>query len=202
MDKLARRLVKDYDSTLNWHDINEELKSLGEYMMRGGEELTWSEVKKRAMDIGRKLVNSAQVLVGGELEQDLDGLKGYLHSVKLAYEDNGDIPDFNDWRKRHFGKFAISKDGLPVDVAWTELQEMFGEVYFPSDITHPSDQLLHIAQLLDDMQSVMENPYSADMEQAIQHAANALIDGLLSEQVRQTPPTFADSQAAKLDAVS
>ena len=201
VDKLARRLVKDYDSTLDWHDITEELKSLGEYMMRGGEELTWSEVKERAMDIGRKLVNSAQVLVDGELEQDLAGLKSYLRSVKLAYEDTGDIPDFNDWRKRHSGKFTISKDGLPVDVAWMELQSMFGELYFPADIINPTDQLLHITQLLDDMQSVMENPYSADMDQAIQHAANAVIDGLLSERVRQSAPTFADRQAAKLDAV-
>lgn len=201
VDKLARRLVKDYDSTLDWHDITEDLKSLGEYMMRGGEELTWSEVKERAMDIGRKLVNSAQVLVDGELEQDLSGLKSYLRSVKLAYEDTGDIPDFNDWRKRHFGKFTISKDGLPVDVAWMELQSMFGELYFPADIINPTDQLLHITQLLVDMQSVMENPYSADMDQAIQHAANAVIDGLLSERVRQSAPTFADRQAAKIDAV-
>lgn len=201
VDMLTRQIVKDYDGTLDWHDIAGDVKALGEFILRGGEELTWSEVKERAMDIGRKIVNSAQVLVDGELEQDLNGLKGYLRNVKLAYEDNGDIPDFNDWRKRHFGKFTISKDGLPVDVAYQELQGAFGEVYFPADITHPSDQLMHIAQLLDDMQSVMENPYSADMEQAIQHAANALIDGLLSEQVRQSPPTFADKQAAKLDKV-
>ena len=40
VDKLTRQIVKDYDGTLDWHDIAGDVKALGEFIMRGGEELS------------------------------------------------------------------------------------------------------------------------------------------------------------------
>lgn len=201
LDKLARSIIKGYDSELDVSDIRKELKELGEYIVNGeqnGDELTYSEVKRRATSIARDVIENAYELVNNDEAETYRDIKAYFRGTYLSFEDKGDIADWADFRKRNFGRFTISKSGLPVDVAYQELTGMFGESYFPSEITHPTDQLLHIADLFDNMRPVYENPHSYYMAEAIEYCANEIIDGLISEDVRQTPPTFADRQAAKL----
>lgn len=203
LDKLARSIIKGYDSELDVSDIQKELKELGEYIVNGeqnGDELTYSEVKRRAVDIARDVIQNSYALVNNDEAETYRDIKAYFRGTYLSFEDKGDIADWADFRKRNFGRFTISKNGLPVDVAYQELTGMFGESYFPSEITHPTDQLLHIADLFDSMRPIYENPHSYYMAEAIEYCANEIIDGLISEDVRQTPPTFADRQAAKLDA--
>lgn len=202
IDKLARTVIKSYESELEVSDINAELKALGEYIVNGeenGNELTFSEVKHRAVGIARDVIQNAYSLVNNEEADTYRDIKAYFRGTKLAFNDKSDIADYNDFRKRNFGRLTIARDGLPVDVAYQELTELYGEGYFPSDIINPADQLLHIADLLDGMRPIYENPHSYYMAEAIEYCANEIIDGLISEGVRQTPPTFADRQAAKLD---
>ncbi|MEG1562888.1 MAG: hypothetical protein RR365_04055, partial [Bacteroides sp.] len=202
IDKLARTVIKSYESELEVSDISAELKTLGEYIVNGeenGNELTFSEVKSRAVDIARDVMQNAYILVNNGEADTYRSIKAYFRCTKLAFNDKGDIADYNDFRKRNFGRFTISRDGLPVDVAYQELTEMYGESYFPSDITHPADQLLHIAELFDSMRPIYENPHSYYMAEAIEYCANEIIDELIGEGIRQSPPTFADRYAAKLD---
>lgn len=48
-----------------------------------------------------------------------------------------------------------------MDVAYSELTEMFGEGYFPSTIIHPGDQLLRMSEVLDNVGRIYENPLTA-----------------------------------------
>ena len=72
-------------------------------------------------------------------------LKKFIRDQKISISetDRQDIADYNLFRKAAMGTLAISKDGLPVDVAYQQLQEMAPEL-FPADITAPSDQLMKI----------------------------------------------------------
>lgn len=201
VDKLAKRLIRDYDGTVSAKDISAELKALGEFIMRGGDgknELTWTEVKDRAVSIARNIVESAQALADDGEAEIYREIRSLLRKQRIAFNDQGDIADYGDFRKRNMGKFILAKDGLPIDVLWGELNSTYGEGYFPSDITHPADQLVHLAELLDDLRPVYENPHSRYMAEAVEYLANDIVDSLIDESVRQTPPTFADRQAAKL----
>lgn len=201
INKLSKSLIKNYESVLDVEDISSRLKDLGEFIIRNGDgsnELTWTDVKDRATAIARDIVDNAEVLITDGENETYQAIKSYLRSTRLAYENRGEITDFNDFRKRNFGRFTISKDGLPVDVAYMELNEMFGEGYFPSSIINPSEQLMHISDLYQSMSPVYENPHSYYMACAIEYCSNDIIDGLLDESVRQTPPTFADRQAVKM----
>ena len=84
-------------------------------------------------------------------------LKKFIRDQKLSIseKDRQDIADFNLFRKAAMGTLTISKDGLPVDVAYQQLQDMAPEL-FPADITAPSDQLMQIYDVARGIQKVQK----------------------------------------------
>jgi hypothetical protein len=84
-------------------------------------------------------------------------LKKFIRDQKLSIseKDRQDIADYNLFRKAAMGMLTISKDGLPVDVAYQQLQEMAPEL-FPADITAPSDQLMQIYDVARGIQKVQK----------------------------------------------
>lgn len=84
-------------------------------------------------------------------------LKKFIRDQKLSISetDRQDIADYNLFRKAAMGTLTISKDGLPVDVAYQQLREMAPEL-FPADITAPSDQLMKIYDVARGIQKVQK----------------------------------------------
>lgn len=85
-------------------------------------------------------------------------LKKFIRDQKISISetDRQDIADYNLFRKAAMGTLTISKDGLPVDVAYQQLQEMAPEL-FPADITAPSDQLMQIYDVARGIQKVQKS---------------------------------------------
>jgi hypothetical protein len=84
-------------------------------------------------------------------------LKKFIRDQKISISetDRKDIADYNLFRKAAMGTLTISKDGLPVDVAYQQLQEMAPEL-FPAGITAPSDQLMQIYDVARGIQKVQK----------------------------------------------
>lgn len=84
-------------------------------------------------------------------------LKKFIRDQKISISetDRKDIADYNLFRKAAMGTLTISKDGLPVDVAYQQLREMTPEL-FPADITAPSDQLMQIYDVARGIQKVQK----------------------------------------------
>lgn len=84
-------------------------------------------------------------------------LKKFIRDQKISISetDRKDIADYNLFRKAAMGTLTISKDGLPVDVAYQQLREMAPEL-FPADITAPSDQLMQIYDVARGIQKVQK----------------------------------------------
>jgi hypothetical protein len=77
--------------------------------------------------------------------------KRTLRGFKINVSDTikGDIPDYRDWRKRHQGKLIFSKDGLAVDDIYDSMSYAYPG-FFPEDIINPTDQLLKMAEVMDE----------------------------------------------------
>lgn len=204
VDKLAKRIVSEFEGTIDAAEVSGPIKELGEYILRGGNEqgeLTWAGVKERAVSIAQDIVGSSVTLVNGDEVESYNEIKKLLRrKMSISAEDSHDIADFASWKKEHSRRINVGIDngGLAVDVAYQELSESYPWA-FPAEVTAPSDQLLQMADVLYSMQPIYENPYSANMMEAVEYCANSIIDGLLDEDVRQTAPTFADKQSAKLE---
>lgn len=84
-------------------------------------------------------------------------LKKFIRDQKISISetDRQDIADYNLFRKAAMGTLTISKDGLPVDVAYQQLREMAPEL-LPADITAPSDQLMKIYDVARGIQKVQK----------------------------------------------
>ena len=193
--KLGRQFISDYGSSTTYRDIEADMTALGKALM--ADDVSMETLRPHARAAAEKIIDG--VLVQTESGGELLAIRDHLKNVTLRYTDDGSIPDFKEWKKANRGTLKISdKSGLDVDVAYSELTEMFGEGYFPSTIIHPDDQLLRISEVLEDVGRIYENPFDSYRDAAVTELADMLIDGMIGEDVRQSNPTFADRQALEL----
>ena len=94
-----------------------------------------------------------------EMYDTYQTLKNQIRNTKLQVSETirADIPDFNQFRKDNMGNINLSNEGLPVDVAYMELSEQAPKL-FPSDIINPTDQLLKIAEVANNIR-IIEQTY-------------------------------------------
>ena len=95
--------------------------------------------------------------------------------VTLSEADRADIADFNDFRRAASGRLRIANEGgLPVDVAYKEMQQMAPEL-FPESITHPADQLMRmfeVSKRIEKVQRSLDEYHGEDAEEFKRWAKN------------------------------
>lgn len=200
INRFARDVKTQFSTTVKAADIAGDMKVLAEYLMNGEKEdgqVIYGKAREMATMLASKIVNGSEVLANEEstkLYRDIRQLT--RRKMSISAQDAADIADFNEWRKRQFGKINVGVDngGLPVDTAYQELFNM-NPGLFPEEISHPADQLYRMEEVLDSLKPIYENPYSLNMAYAIEYCANGIMDELMSENIRQLPATFADRQA-------
>lgn len=144
------RLVNDLGKSLGvpYHAGRSELRPIAEqiadeYFREG----TVSE------ESGAELFEEAYangIIRDDEFYRENKPILDYLRTTPIRVSETvkSDIADFNDWRKRQFGRLRISEDGRGVEQVYGELSEM-APGFFPEDITNPTDQLERIADVAD-----------------------------------------------------
>ena len=202
VERAARELIRAYNSSLETAEIAGDLQSLYDYIASGrdgSDELTYTEARRRSDAIARKLVDSAAVLED-DAYRDYADLRSYLRSTPLSIsaEDSHDIADFGDFRRRNFGRMTIRSGPTNIDQVYQEMSGMWPEFFDETRESTPSDQLVHIAEVLDGIYRVTErNPFSGYFDAAVTDASNEIMERFFD--LPQTRPTFADRQARKLD---
>lgn len=199
----AKQLIQNYGADIAVKDIQGDLQSLYDYIASGydgKDELTYTEARRRAEDIAETLVSNA-VAVDSDMYDAYSDLRDYLRTTKIIYgkEYHGDIADYGDFRKRQFGRLNLGSEGhTNIDQVYQELSSRWPEFFSEQEQTHPTDQFLHIVEVLDGISEINEyNPFSRYMDQAVTGAANEIMETFFD--LPQTQKTFADRQALKLE---
>lgn len=95
--------------------------------------------------------------------------------VTLSEADRADIADFDDFRRAASGRLRIANEGgLPVDVAYKEMQQMAPEL-FPASVTHPADQLMKmfdVSKRIEKVQRSLDEYHGEDAEEFKRWAKN------------------------------
>lgn len=194
LKKLGNRLINDFDSSTKYSEIKTDMENLGKALL--SQDVPDTDLHAYAEYVAEKIIQNSRVLEeGGE---DLLEIQKHLKSVKLAYTDDGSIADFSAWKKAHRDIKFAKDGGLPVDVAYHELTELFGGGYFPESITNPADQLTRMGEILEDIDNIWSNPYDEYHDIAVTALGNSLIESMISDDVRQTRPTYADRKEQEI----
>lgn len=156
-----------------------------------------SELEEKALDnmvmafqdIAADVINDAEVWTQSE---DYKNLVTYLRTQPIAVsEDIKTDIHYAEFRKAHMGTLNLANAGLPVDVVYAEICEMFPHL-FSDEIINPADQLIEIADVVEKIKPQKYNPYDAYADDAINFAVEQFIsdvDSLLES------PTKADKMA-------
>lgn len=202
LDSFTKRLLRDYQSGAEMNDTRAALDALYTYMANGedGAGPVWDDVYRRAYDTARGILEQSSI-INDELYREYKDLRDYLRTtgITLMPEYDRDLMGYeslSDFRKSNFGRIKIVNDGLPVDVAYQELESRFPGLFDSDEHTSQPDQLTHIAEVLDSLQPYEVNPYSHNMREAATWLANDIIERFY--ELPQAKPTFADKAESRL----
>ena len=205
LDKVARALSQQYGG-MKTMEISEGLKAAADLLVQDGAgNLELDTIKSLVTPVAQKLVQNA-TMKNDAMYQQYSELRKYLRETKLnvprsLWNELDSVGGYETFRKRNMGRLNLSSaSGIGVDVVFHELAEQYPEWFSEAKTAHPADQLIQMADVLDGLQPVYESPYGGWMDVAVEQASNDIVDMLLSEELRQVPPTFADRQAGKLEA--
>lgn len=187
--KLGQNLIREYGSDVKYADVQSEMDALAKAVMK--RDVTMEDLMPHAKAVAEAIVDNTSELT--EYGAELLEIRDYLKRQTIQF--GGDMANYGDFRKSHMGTLKLNKsNGTAVNTVYGELTEMFGEGYFPSDVYSEADKLLQIGDVLDGLDSVYHNPFEGYRDAAVQEIANQLVDGMISDQVRQKK-TYADRRA-------
>lgn len=187
--KLGQNLIREYGSDVRYADIQSEMDALAKAVMKM--DVSMSDLMPHAKAVADAIVDNTTELT--EYGAELLEIRDYLKNRTIQF--NGEMANYNEFRKSNIGTLHLNKTkGLPVDILYAEMAEMFGEGYFPGDVYTEADKLYRIADVVSGIEEIYRNPFEGYRDAAAQEIANQLIDGMISDQVRQKT-TFADRRA-------
>lgn len=197
IEKIAREILRTYHSGYSQESLENNLSKLYNYMKStAGANMT--EVDEAAQAIARSVVRNARLKdeVREEFKMVLDHIRGTRINLPQSYRSELDSQGgYETFRKKYFNKLRLSNDGIDVDTAYQEMAEKFPD-QFPADIINPVDELLQIADVYDNLQPKMVNPYHANMEEMTVLIAQEIKANV--DNIRNLPLTMADEMKAEI----
>ena len=195
---MAEKLdVKNREAVAEFEDAAQHM---GNYIVQSDSEtLDYDTLHTMASEAADILLSNSEVEVESGMEEQLGELADYIktHKLKVNETELKDLP--KEWLRQHRRFIKLSSDGTPIDAAWQEWQEQFGEGMFPSDITAQSEMLQRLADIEQGWRTYKANPFENNMAEMRDIVAQEIIDTMLSDEIRQTAPTAADRAKAKAD---
>lgn len=203
-ERVGREIIKAYNGTVKEAEIHEEVRQLIDYAARK-DGISYGRLKEMAVGVAGKIVRSAESVANSEVQQEYRDIREYHKQVKIRVSEQvkRDFWDWNGWQKLNGRKLNVRNgEGVPIDVAYAEMQERFGTAYYPENIVNPADQLRHMSEVLESLAPVMENPYSYNMAVATESCANELADMVMQEVAKGYAGTISYQQNEKLYSAS
>ncbi len=198
----AKRLLKAYESQYGSDALTSDLLSIYDEIANAGSDVDMDSLTASARDVaGRILEQSVREDV--ELYNEYSALRNYLRTTKInvpksIHADLDMVGGYNQFRKSNMGRMKLSSsDGASIDTVYQELAQQYPGLFDETAYTNPADQLINMADVLDGIQPIIENPYSSDMEMATRFVASEILESYFD--IPQQKPTFADRQQARVE---
>lgn len=200
----AKQLLKSYESQYGADALTSDLLSIYDEIANVGSDVDMDSLTARAREIAGRVLEQS-IREDRELYNEYAALRNYLRTTKInvpksIHADLDMVGGYNQFRKSNIGRMKLSSsDGASIDMVYQELSQQYPGLFDEATYTNPADQLMNMADVLDGIQPIMENPYSSDMEMATRFVASEILESYFD--IPQQKPTFADQQQARVEAV-
>ena len=153
--RAAKQLSEEYGGALRQKDIAEALQKIWRLRSEQKRGPMLEQVDKLASELVQHYLDKdnpeAETL--REIKQTVRATKIYLTpELRSDLDRDGGYQDF---RRRNFGRIRLANSGLGVDQFYQELSERW-PAYFPAGIWNSADQLLQIADVIQDGTTVLQ----------------------------------------------
>lgn len=187
--RAAKQLSEEYGGALRQKDVAADLQKIWRLRSEGKRGQMMEQVDKLAAELVQHYLDKdnpeAETL--REIKQTVRATKIYL-----TPELRGDLDlegGYQDFRRRNFGRIRLANSGLGVDQFYQELSEQW-PAYFPAGIWNPADQLLQIADVIQDGTTVLQRSPMEAFPDGMTYMRNKVLWEL--GLVRPAKPTAAD----------
>ena len=197
VSRVAADMIAATGSKQPAHIVESKIRNLVEAASNGG--ISSEEMKDLALDIARGMVRRSESLVSPD-SSSYSEIVQYLKkiNVKVPADIREQMDDWKAFAAAHKALKTKVADGVSIGTVYSQLQKIAGEEYFPA-LKSDTAKLEQIAEILDNLKPIFDNPYSVNMAEATEETANAILDSIL--EIGQAAPTFADRAAAKEQSV-
>lgn len=197
--RISGKLLKEYNSTYSKEILEENLSKLYAYI-HDSEQVDGAEVTETATAIARAVLNKAEVK-DVELANAYRDILQTIRSttIKIPETDRSELDiegGYEAFRKKYFGKIRFSNNGTDIDTVYQEWSGKYPDL-FPENITHPADQALQIAEVVDSLKPQIQNPYEADIDELSFILGQEIFESYFD--TRNMPRTLADKIQAQAD---
>ena len=187
--RAAKQLSEEYGGALRQKDIAEALQKIWRLRSEQKRGPMLEQVDKLASELVQHYLDKdnpeAETL--REIKQTVRATKIYLTpELRSDLDRDGGYQDF---RRRNFGRIRLANSGLGVDQFYQELSEQW-PAYFPAGIWNPADQLLQIADVIQDGTTVLQRSPMEAFPDGMTYMRNKVLWEL--GLVQDAKPTVAD----------
>ena len=155
--KEAYALAKRYHAKLSVNELAKDLQTLHDKMLQneGADWQSWETMYGEALRVAQKITEHAVEKQDGRYTEYRE-LRDYLKQtpLRISEKDSIGLSDYTSLRKKWLGKLRIGKGKTNVDQVYQELSQMWPELFPEEAELSPAEQLLHIAEVAEDVYTV------------------------------------------------
>lgn len=200
--KAVRKWLKAINSTYDVDIFTEKFLALANYVANAGDKVDFQKVMGALQKLAYDALSESKVL-NTDLSDAYKDFKNDVRKTKIKVTDSmleelEYYGGYIEFRKRNFGKLNLSRQsGIPADVFYQEMAEKYPGLLKEGNVKTQVDILIDLANTVDSLQPIYENPYGMNLDEYAMDAAYDLWEMYFDIELQK--PTFADKYEKKLE---
>lgn len=168
VNKIAKNILKQYSSDYSTEDLSYNIKNIFAYL-KNTENVSFDDMTKVMQEVAKPVLEQSKRIDPRD-KADYDDFINYLSQkrIKLTSAQRQEVEytygSYDDFRKSMFGKVTLSNKGVSLDDIWGEIVQQSG--YRLSEDVSDADEIIALAEVIEDMKPVPRNPFGMDMDDA------------------------------------
>ena len=197
--KAVRKWLKAINSTYDVDIFTEKFLALADYVANAGDQVDMQMVMGALQKLAYDALSESKVL-NTDLSDAYKDFKDDVRKTKIKVTDSmleelEYYGGYIEFRKRNFGKLNLSRQsGTPADVFYQEMAEKYPGILEEGKGKTQVQILVDLANTVDSLQPVYENPYGMNLDEYAMDAAYDLVEIYLGLKMQKAIVTEDDKK--------